>query len=130
RRKLDFADVCNELGSGLSVEAAYKSENSTFSSGCHISLVAVDGLTGAAKVVLHLTFDDFGTVLDRFALRSQVEGGVVQSIGEALQENVGYDQSGLLDSSYPIPSILVAPKFSHTSVRLTTSQHLHGARGA
>jgi len=130
RRKLDFADVCNELGSGLSVEATYKSENSTFSSGCHISLVAVDGLTGAAKVVLHLTFDDFGTVLDRFALRSQVEGGVVQSIGEALQENVGYDQSGLLDSSYPIPSILVAPKFSHTSLRLTTSQHLHGAKGA
>src|SRR5208282_2226297 len=87
-------------------------------------------LTGAVKVVLHLTFDDFGTVLDRSALTSQVEGGVVQSIGEALQENVGYDRNGWLDNSYLIPSILVAPKFSHTSLRLTTSQHLHGAKGA
>ena len=129
-RKLDFADVYHELRDGLSVEATYKSETSTFSSGCHISLVEVDGLTGSVKVILHLTFDDFGTVLDRSALTSQVEGGVVQSIGEALQENVGYDRDGRLDSSYLIPSILAAPKFSHTTIRLTTSQHLHGAKGA
>jgi carbon-monoxide dehydrogenase large subunit len=129
-RRLGFVDVARELRSGISVDATYKSETSTFSSGCHISLVRVDESTGSVKVLLHLTFDDFGTVLDRSAITSQLEGGVVQSIGEALMEDVEYDREGRLSTSYLIPSVLVAPKFSHTSMRLTTSQHLHGAKGA
>ena len=87
-------------------------------------------LTGSVQVVHHLTFDDFGTVLDRSALTSQVDGGIVQSIGEALQERVGYDPDGRLSGSYLLPSVMATPRFSHAPVQLTTSQHLHGARGA
>ncbi len=129
-RDLDFAQAAGELGSEVAVEATYRSETSTFSSGCHISLVEVDPSTGSVQVVHHLTFDDFGTVLDRSALTSQVDGGIVQSIGEALQERVGYDPDGRLSGSYLLPSVMATPRFSHAPVQLTTSQHLHGARGA
>ena len=129
-RRLDFVDVANELGTGMAVDATYRSETSTFSSGCHISLVEVDPSTGSVKVVLHLTFDDFGMVLDRSALTAQTEGAVMQSIGEAFQENAEYDRNCELEGSYLIPSASATPKFSHSLVRLTTSHHLHGARGA
>ncbi len=129
-RELDFVGAAKELGAGVAVEATYRSESSTFSLGCHISLAEVDRSTGSVRVLQHLTFDDFGTVLDPSALVAQSEGGTLQSIGEALQEEVGYDQCGQLVGSYVIPSALAKPKFSHTPIRLTTSQHLHGARGA
>jgi carbon-monoxide dehydrogenase large subunit len=129
-RDLDFAGVARELRSVTAVDATYRSETSTFSTGCHISLVEVDSATGSVKVVRHLSFDDLGTVLDRSALTAQIEGGVMQSIGEALQERIGYDRRGRLIRSYFMPSATATPRFAHVLVRLTTSQHLHGARGA
>jgi len=130
RRDLDFIDVAQELGDEVTVDATYKSETSTFSSGCHISLVEVDGETGSVRVRKHLTFDDFGKVLDLAALTAQTEGGAMQSIGETTEESVEYDGQGRLNGLYAIPSPRAAPSFSHTPVRLTTSQHVHGARGA
>jgi carbon-monoxide dehydrogenase large subunit len=129
-RDLDFVDAAYELGTEVAVEATYSSETSTYSLGCHISMAEVDKSTGAVRVLRHLTFDDFGTVLDPSALTAQSEGGALQSIGEALQEEVEYDQNGQLAGPYVIPSVLAKPAFSHTPIRLTTSQHLHGARGA
>ena len=129
-RDLDFAGVARELKSVTAVDATYRSETPTFSTGCHISLVEVDRATGSVRVVRHLSYDDLGTVLDRSALIAQIEGGVMQSIGEALQERIGYDPWGRLIRSYFMPSAVATPKFTHVLVRLTTSQHLHGARGA
>ena len=129
-RTLRLSEVPDELGSGVSVDATYRSETSTFSSGCHASLVEVDAETGSIRVIAHAAFDDFGKVLDRSSLAAQIEGGAMQSIGEALQENVGYDEEGRLNTSYPIPSVTATPVFSFSPVRLTSSQHLHGAKGA
>ncbi|MGA2199849.1 MAG: molybdopterin cofactor-binding domain-containing protein, partial [Nitrososphaerales archaeon] len=129
-RELDFVGAAKELGTGVAVEATYRSESSTFSLGCHVSLAEVDRSTGSVSMLQHLTFDDLGTVLDSSALTAQSEGGALQSIGEALQEEVDYDQNAQLVGPYVIPSALAKPAFSHTPIRLTTSQHLHGARGA
>ncbi|MGA2666280.1 MAG: xanthine dehydrogenase family protein molybdopterin-binding subunit [Nitrososphaerales archaeon] len=129
-RVLDFVDAARELGSGVAVDATYSSESSTFSAGCHVALVSVDAETGSVRVVRHLAFEDFGTVLDEAALTAQTEGGVLQSIGEALHEEVAYDPSGAADRPYTIPSAPEAPTFFHALVHLTRSQHLHGARGA
>ena len=93
--------------------------------------MAVDRSTGSVRVVQHLTFDDFGTVLDPSALTAQTEGGVLQSIGEAFQEEVEYDRNCRLSNSYHDSiSLGDTQVFSHVPMRLTTSQHLHGARGA
>lgn len=129
-RRIRLEDVAEELGGDVSVEATYRSETSTFSLGCHVSLVEVDGSTGSIRVLRYLAFDDFGKVLDRSALAAQIEGGAMQSVGEALQESVEYDQEGRLDAQYPIPSVTAAPAFSFSPVHLTASQHLHGAKGA
>jgi carbon-monoxide dehydrogenase large subunit len=129
-RGLDLAEAARELRSATAVDATYRSETSTFSTGCHLSLVEVDRATGSARVVRHISFDDLGTILDRPALTAQIEGGIMQSIGEALQERIGYDQRGRLSGSYSMPSATATPKFTHVLVRLTKSQHLHGARGA
>jgi carbon-monoxide dehydrogenase large subunit len=127
---LGFMGSAAELGEDVAVDATYSSETSTFSSGCHLSLVEVDSSTGAFRVLAHLAFDDFGTVFDSYALTAQTEGAVLQSLGEALQETIEYNAHGLLRHPYRMPSIEVTPRFYHTPVLLTTSQHLHGARGA
>lgn len=129
-RELRFGDVAKELGGGLTVVATYRSETPTFSTGCHVSLAEVDRSSGRVRVVDHLSFDDFGTILDRSALKAQVEGGVMQSIGEALQERIVYDRECRLDSAYFVPSILETPRYFGSALGLTTSQHPHGARGA
>jgi carbon-monoxide dehydrogenase large subunit len=127
---LDFMGSAAELGEDVAVDATYSSQTSTFSTGCHLSLVEVDSRTGAFRVLAHLAFDDFGKVFDSFALTAQTEGAVLQSVGEALQESIVYNTHGLLKRPYQMPSIGAAPTFSHIPVLLTTSQHLHGARGA
>jgi carbon-monoxide dehydrogenase large subunit len=45
--------------------------------------------------------DDFGNVVNPMVVEGQVHGGLVQGIGQALQEGVLYDENGqLLTGSY------------------------------
>jgi aerobic carbon-monoxide dehydrogenase large subunit len=126
---LGFAEVAAQFGA-VSVEATYRSETSTYSAGCHLSLVEVEKSTGSIRVLSHVTFDDFGRVLDQSALAAQTDGAVLQAVGETLLESLRYDREGRMRAGYTIPSATAMPTLSHNPLLLTTSQHLHGARGA
>ena len=129
-RTAALLDLAREMGTAVSVDATYRSETPTFSSGCHLALVEVDRWTGAVKVSRHLAFDDLGTVFDSSAVASQLEGAVVQSLGEALDEDVSYDRAAKLETRYRIPGVGEAPKIHQVLLHLTKSQHVHGGRGA
>lgn len=72
-----------------------------FPNGCHIAEVEIDNDTGETEVVKYSAIDELGNVLSPVLVRGQVHGGVVQGIGQALLEEVVYDDTGqLLSGSF------------------------------
>lgn len=86
---------------GLKETAFYDPANFTFPAGCYIAEVEVDPETGETEIVQFVAADDFGNIINPLIVEGQVHGGIAQGIGQALLENVQYDESGqLLTASY------------------------------
>jgi len=84
-------------GAGLTKLLRYnRGEGFTFPNGCHITEVEVDAETGVVNVVAYTAVDDCGRVINPLLATGQVHGGVVQGIGQALYENVVYNDDGQL----------------------------------
>jgi carbon-monoxide dehydrogenase large subunit len=81
---------------GLKEGAFYDPVNFTFPAGAYIAEVEVDPETGVTEVVRFTAADDFGTIINPMIVEGQVHGGVAQGIGQALLEQVVYDDSGQL----------------------------------
>jgi carbon-monoxide dehydrogenase large subunit len=78
----------------LDVDHATKETVSTFPNGCHVAEVEIDPDTGVIKIVRYSAVNDFGTVVNPMIVAGQLHGGVAQGIGQALMEEVNYDESG------------------------------------
>ncbi|WP_170850224.1 MULTISPECIES: xanthine dehydrogenase family protein molybdopterin-binding subunit [unclassified Beijerinckia] len=89
------------LTPGLDEEVTYKNDVENFPNGAHVVEVEVDPDTGVVVIVAYTAVDDCGVVLNPFIVHGQVYGGVAQGVGQALIENVVYDEDGqLLTASY------------------------------
>ena len=85
-----------ELEPGLDETAFYDPKNFTYPAGCHIAEVEIDPDTGVTTVLSFVAVDDVGQVINPMIVEGQVQGGVVQGIGQALLENAVYDANGQL----------------------------------
>src|SRR5262249_10157361 len=81
---------------GLSATYFFEPKNFTFPFGTHICVVEVDKDTGEIKLVRYIAVDDCGKVINPLLVDGQVHGGIAQSIGQALYEEVVYDDDGQL----------------------------------
>jgi len=66
----------------------------TFSNACHIAIVEVDVETGRVSVERYLVAEDAGRIINPMIAEGQVHGGVAQGIGNALYEEIVYDETG------------------------------------
>ncbi|MDA0997575.1 MAG: xanthine dehydrogenase family protein molybdopterin-binding subunit [Proteobacteria bacterium] len=64
--------------------------------GSHAAEVEVDPETGVVKATHYWVVDDFGTIINPLLADGQVMGGVAQGIGQALLEEIVYDETGQL----------------------------------
>jgi carbon-monoxide dehydrogenase large subunit len=86
---------------GLKETAFFDPVNFSFPSGAFICEVEVDPDTGHTEIVQFTSADDFGTIINPMVVEGQVHGGVTQGIGQAMLEQVVYDENGqLLTGSY------------------------------
>ena len=82
-------------------EGGAKASAPSWPNGCHICEVEIDPATGDVKVVAYASVNDIGRIVSPTIVRGQVEGGAVQGIGQALCEQVVYDEQGqLLSASF------------------------------
>ena len=81
---------------GLSATYFFEPKNFTFPFGTHVCVVEIDKDTGETKIVRYIAVDDCGKVINPLLVDGQVHGGIVQSIGQALYEEVIYDDQGQL----------------------------------
>ena len=100
---------------GLSATHFFEPENFTFPFGTHIAVVEIDRETGDVKFLRYVAVDDCGKVINPMMVEGQVHGGIVQSIGQALFEEVVHDEQGqvvtgtLMD--YAVPKAAHVPRF-------------------
>jgi carbon-monoxide dehydrogenase large subunit len=72
-----------------------------------VAEVEIDPDTGLIEVLSYTAVDDCGRVINPLLAAGQVHGGVVQGLGQALLEEVVYDEGGqlrtgsFLDYAYP-----------------------------
>ncbi len=80
--------------SSLDVDHATKDTPSTFPNGCHVAEIEIDPETGVTRIARYTSISDFGTIINPMIVAGQLHGGVAQGIGQALMEEVSYDESG------------------------------------
>ena len=105
---------------GLEATATFDPTNFVFPFGTHICTVEVDVDTGEVKILRYIAVDDCGPLINPMIVEGQVHGGVIQGIGEALQEIAIYDEDGQLLTGtlmdYAIPHAAQMPRIetAHT----------------
>ena len=106
---------------------------SAFPNGCHIAEVEVDPETGAAHVVRYSAVNDLGTIVNPLLVEGQIQGGVVQGLGQALLEQAIYDSAGQLVTGsfmdYAMPRAHDAPMINVVSHPVPTKSNPLGAKG-
>ncbi len=103
RHSHEWGNLPNDIELGFDESAIYGPQNSsTFPSGAHICEVEIDAETGKAELTRYTAVDDVGRVLNPLICEGQIQGGIVQGIGQALMEDIVYDpKSGqLLSGSF------------------------------
>src|SRR5207237_241871 len=91
--------LTQKFGVGLEAAGTFSAEPPSHPNGSHVCEVEVDPDTGEVTIDRYFVVDDLGRVLNPMIVRGQIQGGVVQGIGQALIEHQVYDrQSGQLIS--------------------------------
>lgn len=95
----DPARLPDGMEPGLDEEVTYKGDSENFPNGAHVVEVEVDADTGEIEIVNYVAVDDCGVVLNPFIVHGQAQGGIAQGVGQALTEDVVYDEDGQLISA-------------------------------
>ncbi len=105
---------------GLQATYFWEPPNFAFPFGAHIVVTEVDRDTGQVEIKRYVAVDDCGVIINPLLVDGQVHGGVVQGIGQALYEQVVYDDNGqlitgeLMDYAIPKASMIPWIESSHT----------------
>jgi carbon-monoxide dehydrogenase large subunit len=106
---------------------------SAFPNGCHIAEVEIDPETGATFVVRYTAVNDLGTVVNPLLVEGQIQGGVVQGLGQVLLEQAVYDADGQLVTGsfmdYAMPHAHDVPMINVVSHPVPTKSNPLGAKG-
>ncbi|MDP6699389.1 MAG: xanthine dehydrogenase family protein molybdopterin-binding subunit [Candidatus Latescibacteria bacterium] len=99
----------------------------------NIADVEVDPETGKVQVLRFTVIQDAGTAIHPSYVEGQMQGGSVQGIGWALNEEYFYSDNGHLDNSsyldYRIPTTLDLPMIETIIVEVPNPGHPYGVRG-
>jgi carbon-monoxide dehydrogenase large subunit len=100
---------------GLDEQSFYDPENFVFPFGAHACVVDVDGETGKVDVVRYVAVDDCGPAINPLLIDGQVHGGITHGLGQALFEQIHYDESGQLVTGsfvdYALPTAAELPSY-------------------
>ena len=121
-----------DIEPGLEESSFYDPENFVFPFGAHACVVDVDAETGKVTVVRYLAVDDCGPAINPMLIDGQIHGGIVHAIGQALYEQVVYDEDGQLVTGtfvdYALPTAPRCRPSRRTARRLPPREPL-GVKG-
>jgi len=122
-----------DIEPGLSATAFYEPKNFTFPFGTHIAVVDIDTDTGEIHFQRYVAVDDCGKQINPMLVEGQIHGGIVQSMGQALFEEVVYDETGQLVTGtlmdYALPKAVMIPHLELDSTETPSPVNPLGAKG-
>ncbi len=99
----------------------------------HICDVEVDKDTGRVDVIRYTAVQDAGRAIHPSYVEGQIQGGVAQGVGWALNEEYIYDDEGQLENpgflDYRMPVASDLPIIETVVVEVPNHAHPHGVRG-
>src|SRR5207302_7574195 len=99
----------------------------------HIVDVEVDTETGKVTILRYTAVQDAGTAIHPSYVEGQMQGGTVQGIGWALNEEYVYNSKGEMTNAsfldYRMPTSLDLPMIDTVMVEVPNPGHPYGVRG-
>lgn len=121
-----------EIEPGLTESGTYDPPG-TFSNACHVAIVDLDAETGFVTIERYLVAEDAGRIINPMIADGQVHGGVAQGIGNALLEEIIYDDSGgILTANladYMPPTAHEMPTIELHHIETLSTQSITKAKG-
>ncbi len=118
---------------GLEATARFEPTGTTFPFGAHLCRVEIDPETGVLELQRYLAVDDCGVVVNPLLAAGQRLGGIVQGLGQALVEEIVYDEGGQLVTAtlmdYAMPRALMFPEIELAGTCTPTALNPLGAKG-
>ena len=104
-----------------------------FANACHVVIAEVDLATGQVQIDRYLTVEDAGRLINPMIADGQVRGGIAQGIGNALYEEIIYDDAGnILTTSladYLVPTAMEVPDIEIVHLETISDATITGAKG-
>jgi xanthine dehydrogenase molybdenum-binding subunit len=128
------AEIIDEEGLEIVGKATITPDGSGNTFAVHIVDVEIDEETGKTEILRYTALQDAGKAVYPPYVEGQMEGGVAQGIGWALNEEYVYDDDGHLRNSslldYRMPTTLDIPMIESIIVEVPNPGHPYGVRGA
>ena len=135
-KSITFTELAGKLaqtGGPVVGRAAVNPEGSSNGFGTHIVDVEVDPETGKVTILRYTVVQDVGTAIHPSYVEGQMQGGAVQGIGWALNEEYVFDQAGRVQNpnylDYRMPTSLDVPMIDTIIVEVPNPAHPFGVRG-
>ncbi|MBI3934645.1 MAG: xanthine dehydrogenase family protein molybdopterin-binding subunit [Acidobacteria bacterium] len=126
-------DLPRGMEPGLEATTYFSPPEYTYPFGAHVCVVEIEPQTGAIKIIRYIAVDDCSRVINPMIVAGQVEGGIAQGIGQALYEEVIYDEAGqLLTGSlmdYVVPKAEQLPAYECLRTETPTKVNPLGVKG-
>ncbi|HEV2786751.1 MAG TPA: molybdopterin cofactor-binding domain-containing protein, partial [Solirubrobacteraceae bacterium] len=118
---------------GLEETTFFDPENFVYPFGAHACGVEVAAETGQVDVVRYICVDDCGPAINPMLIDGQIHGGVTHGIGQALFEQIVYDENGQLVTGtfvdYALPSAAELPSFETDRTETKSPSNSLGVKG-
>jgi CO/xanthine dehydrogenase Mo-binding subunit len=128
-----IANTAGKTGGPISGKANINATGAGPGFGTHICDIEVDPETGRTTVVRYTAIQDVGTAIHPSYVEGQLQGGAVQGIGWALNEEYIYDDKGCLQNGgfldYRVPVASYLPMIDTVLVEVPNPGHRFGVRG-
>ena len=134
--KLSFKELAGQLnrtGGPISSQVSVDPRGAGGAFATHIVDVEVDPDTGKVTVLDYTAIQDVGKAIHPSYVEGQIQGGVVQGIGWALNEEYRFNADGRMENSsfldYRMPTSLDLPMIGTVIVEVANPGHPFGVRG-
>jgi len=129
----EIAAIASNTGGPIAGHYEVNAEGAGVSFGTHMVDVEVDPDTGATKILRYTVFQDAGKAVHPAYVEGQFQGGAVQGIGWALNEEYIYGEDGILQNAgfldYRIPVASDLPMIDTVILEIANPGHPYGVRG-
>ena len=128
-----IADEAGQTGGPIAGHSELVADGAGVSFATHICDVEVDPETGATRVTRYTVIQDAGKAVHPDYVEGQYQGGAVQGIGWALNEEYIYGEDGRLQNpgflDYRIPVCSDLPMIDTQILEIPNPNHPYGVRG-